>query len=423
MKEKSLTGNMHPNLPVYIGDDALTHLIGFCQEQGYTKFLLVADENTYLALGQSVQAALQEEDCDVVLALLQGKDVIADERYLMQVFLAADQQERVYLAVGSGTITDITRFVSHRVRAPFISVPTAPSVDGFTSIGAALIVGGMKKTYVTQAPAAVFADLPTLCAAPHRLIAAGFGDLLGKLVSTADWKMDHILHNGPYVDSISQRLREAAISSAGQVAAIGRGLPQGVHSLMEGLIESGFSMLDYGNTSPCSGAEHHISHYWEVKLLREGRPAILHGAKVGVATAITAGWYELVRQYRREEVARLLEKAQLPPVEAQIQELRAVYGALADDILAEQAQYIRMSQEEFERLKKRIVERWDQVLQIAAGVPPSEQFQEWLCQAGAPLDGSEIGLSKEEVELGKRFGHFYSQRFSINKLRLLLGLS
>jgi len=48
---------MHPNLPVYIGDDALTHLIGFCQEQGYTKFLLVADENTYLALGQSVQAA------------------------------------------------------------------------------------------------------------------------------------------------------------------------------------------------------------------------------------------------------------------------------------------------------------------------------------------------------------------------------
>ncbi len=39
---------------------------------------------------------------------------------------------------------------------------------------------------------------------------------------------------------------------------------------MEGLIEAGFCMLDFGNSNPASGAEHHMSHYWEMKLLREG---------------------------------------------------------------------------------------------------------------------------------------------------------
>ena len=86
MKVKSPTVNKHPSLPVYNGDDAIPRLIRYCREQGYAKFLLVADENTYPALGQSVQAALQDEGCDVILAILQGEEVIADERYLMRLY-------------------------------------------------------------------------------------------------------------------------------------------------------------------------------------------------------------------------------------------------------------------------------------------------------------------------------------------------
>jgi hypothetical protein len=52
---------------------------------------------------------------------------------------------------------------------------------------------------------------------------------------------------------------------------------------LEGLFETGLCMLDFGQTRPASGSEHHISHFWEMKLLLERRPAILHGAKVEVA--------------------------------------------------------------------------------------------------------------------------------------------
>ena len=66
--------------------------------------------------------------------------------YVFQVLLALDRTPRTFLAVGSGTITDITRFVSHRIAAEFISLPTAASVDGFTSIGAPMVIDGAKIT-------------------------------------------------------------------------------------------------------------------------------------------------------------------------------------------------------------------------------------------------------------------------------------
>ena len=68
-----------------------------------------------------------------------------------------------------------------------------------------------------------------------------------------------------------------------------------MRDLFDGLIESGFCMLDFGETRPASGYEHHISHFWEMKLLREGRHAVLHGAKVGIAVRISAQRYDVIR--------------------------------------------------------------------------------------------------------------------------------
>ena len=82
---------------------------------------------------------------------------------------------------------------------------------------------------------------------------------------------------------------------------------------MEGLIESGYCMLDFGSSRNASGTEHHYSHYWEMQLLQEGRPPILHGAKVGVATILVAQMYDQIKRLSREQVADLLEDSELPP--------------------------------------------------------------------------------------------------------------
>lgn len=48
-------------------------------------------------------------------------------------------------------------------------------------------------------------------------------------------------------------------------------------------------------------SEHHLSHYWEMKFIQEGRQALLHGAKVGAACILMAERYERLRGMSRED--------------------------------------------------------------------------------------------------------------------------
>jgi glycerol-1-phosphate dehydrogenase [NAD(P)+] len=100
--------------PIYVGEDAIQKFVEYCEAKQLNRFALVADTNTYAALGERVEAALKAKGCDVTSIVLEGDEVIADERYLIQTIIRAPLGPCMFLAVGSGTLTDITRFVSHR---------------------------------------------------------------------------------------------------------------------------------------------------------------------------------------------------------------------------------------------------------------------------------------------------------------------
>jgi glycerol-1-phosphate dehydrogenase [NAD(P)+] len=372
-------------LPVYIGDRAVVEFIHYCEQRGLVEFLLVADTNTYAALGSRVEEALRARGWDVITVVLKGKEVIADENYLVRVLLGNDHRPRTFLAVGSGTITDITRFVSHRSGREFLSLPTAPSVDGFTSIGAPLVVGGLKQTVICQPPSAVFADLPTLAAAPPRLLAAGFGDLIGKYLSLADWRLSRLVWDDPYDGAIAGRMLGAAQSCAESVDAIAAGSAGGARLLMEGLIEAGFGMLEFGNTSPAGGAEQ-------------------------------------VRDLGRDEAARRLEAAILPDPAVIEAEVQAVFGSIADELLPNQEEFVHLSADRFGALKRRILDSWDEIGEIAAAVPPSQVIASWLQQVGGPAYPDQLNLRSEEIRQALEYSHYMRKRFTINKLRLLLGI-
>jgi len=413
---------LETHFPVYIGEQAITEFISYCQSQNLTKFLLVSDQNTYTALGAIVEEALREQGADVLLVVLEGKEVVADEHYLVKVLRAADRQERTFLAVGSGTITDITRFVSHRTKASFISLPTAPSVDGYTSLYAPLVIGGFKQSVRCFSPLAVFADLRVLSEAPHRMIAAGFGDLIGKYVAVADWKMGHLICDEHYDEAIARRSRQAAQNCTDVADEIATGSAKAIHFLMEGLIESGFCMLDAGNSAPASGAEHYISHHWEMRLLQEGRPALLHGAKVGVGSVIAAGWYEKIGKIDVNEAADRVKDTPLPETEDWVQEIRSIYGPAAEGVIKEQSRFVHLSGQTFEELKQRILADWPEIQEIAESVPSPVQMADWLRQAGAPVSGGELGLNETEIRQAMQYSHYLRGRFTINKLRLMLGI-
>ena len=413
---------METPIPIYIGKDAITHLIEYCKKHGLSRFTLVADQNTWPVFGKSVTAELKQHGYDVNTIVLTGQEIIADEHYIVQVLVHAGNDDRTYIAVGSGTVTDIVRFASHRTKSSFISIPTAPSVDGFTSASSSLAIGRLKQTISAQAPVAIFSDLAILCAAPRAMIAAGFGDMLGKFTSLADWRLGQLLWGEPHDERIAQRTRNAAQSCINRVAEIGKASQDGVRTLMDGLIESGFCMTQAGYSRPAAGAEHYLSHFWETKLLRENRPAILHGAKVGVACIIVAQYYERLRQLSQSDVLARLRVSAVPNRAQEIQRIGETYGPLAEKIVAEQAPFLDLTEHTYELLKQKIIDGWSEIQQIAASVPPPQELTKLLRTVGGPTNPAMLGLSDEEVALALDTSHYFRNRFTVMKLNRILGI-
>jgi glycerol-1-phosphate dehydrogenase [NAD(P)+] len=406
----------------YLGENAVLHLLKYCNASNINSFLLVADQNTYPVLGRAVENALKNRGWDIKSAVFNSPEVVPDENFIVQVLMEADQVERTYLAVGSGTITDITRFASHRTRRPFISLPTAPSVDGFTSPSASLVIGRIKQTVMAQPPEAVIADLATLVAAPQKMIAAGFGDILGKAIALADWQISHLIWDSSFSVEIAMRVRKTLNGCMQAVGEIGRASVEGVQKLMFSLFDSGMCMLDFGNSRPAAGAEHYMSHFLEMKLIREGRPAVLHGAKVGLCSIYAAELYDRLRALDRDTAAARLQATPQPDRQADIQRIHAVYGSIADKLVIEQAPYLDMSPNAYAHLQQHILERWEAIQTVAAEVPTPQELADLLRQAGGATTPAGLGLSDEEVEQAVLHSHLFRNRFTICKLGRMLRL-
>lgn len=287
-----------------IGTGVSLAAVDFLEESGIRRALLVADAKTYEAAGNQVRQSLEKRKIAVEIVRVKPNaagDVIADEASVVQTLLGLQQAgAQAIVVTGAGTLHDIARYAAFTCGVPFVSVPTAPSVDGFASKGAPLIIRGDKLTIPAIGPAAIFADTDILAKAPKQLVAAGFGDMLGKTTSLFDWKFGAATAGEPYSPLVAAMTERALRSCIERVGEIGAGTAEGVEALTRSLLESGIAMLILGQSHPASGSEHHLSHYWEMEFIRSGRRQLLHGAKVGVASALVS---ELYRRIANEGLA------------------------------------------------------------------------------------------------------------------------
>ncbi|WP_078543886.1 sn-glycerol-1-phosphate dehydrogenase [Litchfieldia alkalitelluris] len=280
---------------ITIKENALVDSVEYLRNKGFKRVMIVCDENTFLAAGKQLNHLLSQQNLHSTICFItpdKNNDVVADEASIVQVFLETPKEVDVFLAVGSGTIHDIVRFVSYKMGKSFISIATAPSVDGFNSIGAPLIIRGMKQTFQLHSPIAVFGDLTVLKNAPPPMIAAGFADMIAKYTALADWKFGHLTAGEPYCPLAAEITEKALTSCVESIDKIAIGDEDGMFILFEALVQSGIAMLLIGHSYPASGGEHHISHYWEMEFLKQGTPQILHGTKVGVTSQLIAKLYK-----------------------------------------------------------------------------------------------------------------------------------
>lgn len=322
---------------IVVEPGAINGVVPFIAEQGWKTPLLVADNNTLEAAGASVELLCKEARIAFSKTLVQANaqgDVIADEASVVQVLLDIQRVKAdSVIVVGSGTLHDVARYAAYTAGIPFLSVPTAPSVDGFTSNGSPLIIRGDKITIPAAGPVAIFADTDILRNAPSPMVAAGFGDMLGKYTSLFDWKYGRLTADEPYSPEVAALTEKALLACVSHAEDIGNHTELGIRVLTEALIESGLAILLFGQSHCASGAEHHLSHYWEMEYIRTGRRQLLHGAKVGVACAEISALYheladtlDLVGNSEWEQVRQLIEK--LPTPERIRELLQTVHGPI-----------------------------------------------------------------------------------------------
>jgi len=393
------------------------------RELGYTKALLVADANTWQACGRLVAEVLEKESFSYKKCVFeeQPDDLVPDEAAAGKIFIQADPDVDVILSVGTGVLNDLGKFVSFRLGIDAVIVATAPSMDGFASKGAALIVGDLKTSYNVTCPKAVIGDTDILSQAPMPLIIAGWSDIIGKYSALADWQLSKIINGEFYCDVTVAMVKKSIKTCMDNIDKIKERDPEAVRNLMEGLILTGIAMSFVGISRPASGSEHHLSHYWEMQFLFQHRKAVYHGTKVGIGTTITTRLYELLAA-SEVDFAAAREKAGAFDEKHWTARVEKYYCQCAGEILALSRQDQRNSLEDKLRRIAAIEAHWSEIQAVAGEVAPSSRIKEILRSAQAPDKPQAVGIDCQMAVDAIRMAKEVRNRYTVLGLLDDLGL-
>ncbi len=392
---------------VLIEEGALSKVQGFLRDEGiWEKPVLICDTNTYNAAGKALHDLIIMGEKDLII--LDPYKLHADEKGIKGITDKVKPGATVLIAIGAGTIHDLTRYVAKEFDLPFIAVPTAASVDGFVSTVAAMTINGFKLTSPAVSPLAVFADTTIFSKAPYYLSASGFADLLGKHTALLDWEISNLL-TGEYICHKVVSIEKEAVEKAEESAKdIQSGHKKAYECLMEGLILSGLAMQMVGNSRPASGAEHHISHLWEMHVINEELEA-LHGEKVGVALGIVCDQYKKITEI--ENIEDYLRTYQGLPYK----ELQEVFKTLYPEVITENTPDV---------LKEinvgALVTQFGKIKTRVESLPSGNEIRQILKGVGAKTSLEEIGLDQGILEDSIAFSPFVRRRLTLMRLLKLI---
>ena len=153
------------------------------------------DTRTRKVAGERCLAALARANLEPSAHLVADRgdrDPICDDATERRLLSELPELEFL-LGVGSGTVSDLTKWVAFERGVPAAIFGTAASMNGYAAANVAPSIDGVKSLFSARAHRFVAADPAVLAAAPLRLTCAGLGDIIAKSVSTADWKMNELL--------------------------------------------------------------------------------------------------------------------------------------------------------------------------------------------------------------------------------------
>jgi len=411
-----------PTQDIYIGSGLIEKLPGYIDKRGLGKHcVVVCDENTYKVAGERVHSILTDAGYDAILLKFhRDEELVPDERTIGELLLTIQPETEFLVAVGSGSITDTCRVNAARCKLPFVSVGTAPSMDGYTSVVAPLILNGVKIHRNGPCPEIIVCDLNVLATAPIDMVRSGVGDVLGKYIAIADWMIGNIINDEPYCPTCGSIVLDAVKRLLDNVDEISARTEKGMRVLIEGLILSGITIMIVGHTRAVASVEHNLGHYVEMRMLERYGKAPSHGATVGASTLLV---YPLFKRFAEEDISGI-DVSSRTPIEAEERRqfmLRA-YGERAGNTIMDENPGDFLTAEEMQRRAARAIERFNDIKAVIDGMPPFEDIYAAMERLGAKLTLPELGVDEDIINMGVNCAKDYRTRYTLFKTMDELGI-
>lgn len=374
-----------------IGDVLKRHAFG-------QRMLLVCDDDTFKAAGERVKQQLTEFH---VSTHSLGRSPHPTQVHCQELIAAAGKADGL-IALGSGTVNDITKYAAAQLNKPYISVATAASMNGYTSASASLIADGFKRAYAARPPVAVIADLSVICAAPKRLARAGYGDTLCRSTVEADMLLAHLLIGADYPREIFNRMRAHEPKLIEHARTLNDQDETIIASLMEAMLDSGDAMAEYGSSAVASQGEHMISHTIEMIYGSEVLH-VTHGEIIAVTT-VTMGHLQQKMLLGHPQVKTLIRQ------EATFLRL---FGKQRGPLLMESYRHKVLSSDQVMDINAKLASDWPAIKQqLNEIILVPKTVERAFMVAAVPTKPSDIRLDEERYKTAAQNAHMTRERFT-----------
>jgi len=375
---------------------------------------IVEDDNTRRAAGIEVREILDEAGLKPYPShTLPGTPKPHPLVSLSEELARIMPEGAIPIAVGSGVINDLVKVASGIKNVPYVCVPTAASVDGYTSAGGAMVIDGCKKTVPCPPPTAIVADLDVLESAPPEMLAGGYGDLFSKVTAGGEWLIADALGIEPIEPNVWKLVQEPLRRNLSD--------SKNVEFVFSGLAATGYSMQIYHDSRPASGAEHLFSHIWEMENHTFHGESVSHGFQVSVATLAVIKIMKFVVDTPVEKAMKTakpgLSRAER---EKEIDQLliKGCYGSSGDT-----AREKLLAGAELDARRKLIFSKWELIgKRLEKQLYPPEEAERMLREAGAPTRYAEIGLPREQFLHAIRAAQLIRKRYTVLDMLYEAGL-
>ena len=388
--------------------------------------IIVADPRTWSVAGEKLQSLLADAGLDPMEPyLFTDPNLHAEWHFIEELEEYLREKDAIAIAVGSGTINDLTKLVSEHLGRRYMTVGTAVSMDGYTAYGASITRNGAKQTFSCRAPLGFVADIDVMATAPKEMTASGYADLFAKIPAGADWILAEEL-GVESIDSQSFNVVQGQLKTAlCSPQALAEGNLEALHALVEGLLMSGFAMQIHQSSRPASGADHQFSHLWNMEHHEMADGTVpSHGFQVSIGTLMSTALYE---QFFAEDFTGLDIDACVvawPTLEAQVEMSREMFKDTDFPTIGETELTAKYStSDELRRQLSTLRDNWPRIqARLREQILPLAEVRQSLALVGAPTEPEQIGITKTRLRSSAIRAQQIRRRFTILDVAVRTGL-